>query len=313
MLRRGEHCDLGKGRERQTPKPCIERGGFGTWLRQGGSRRGDAGPRLGRIAQPRRFADRRIRCDRRRVRTARRGQAGRLGRRGHAPSCGRRGACALEGPAESAQHSAEIDGRREWRKSSRPIVASVGIECVEAWSEGPRSARLSSDDVKGSTRGAAIAVWLLRARPRGIARKQRAKQSRPRRRQTTARKRRRNTVGWRVRRAERSGPGIAAAARRVEGCAGADHGAGGEAGTAGDPAGTPPVTRAKKAFARRSSAAGSGMKVPSGTPLDILLRGESVRRVSRRHGCNRGNAQSPHHRAPPGRPRSRRRASNRAR
>jgi hypothetical protein len=109
-----------------------------------------------------------------------------------------------------------------------------------------------------------------------------------------------------------NGPGITAAASEAEDCAGADHGAGGEAGTAVEPAAAPPVTPEKKAFARRSSAAGSGMKVQAG-PVDILAGVGSIRRVSRRDGCNRGSAQSPHHRAPRAHPRSRRRANNKAR
>src|SRR5271170_5998598 len=59
--------------------------------------------------------------------------------------------------------------------------------------------------------------------------------------------------------------GMSVAAIGAEGWVGADHGAGGEAGTAGEPAGAPPVMPRKRAFARRSMAPASGMNAPAAT------------------------------------------------
>jgi hypothetical protein len=62
-----------------------------------------------------------------------------------------------------------------------------------------------------------------------------------------------------------NGPGITAAASEAEDCAGADHGAGGEAGTAVEPAAAPPRHAGEESIREAFKRRGIGNEGPSGT------------------------------------------------
>ena len=216
--------------------------------------------------------------------------------------------------ARTRQGGAEIERRRERREGRRRRSACAGVgHGLGARPSGRGAARSPTAADRRAARRSRFGS--PPARPLATARRRTATPSPPRRRRTSEAEPTtgRRSSGCPARRRE-AGRERRSPQAGAEGCAGAVHGAGGDAGTRRRaPAAPPPVRPLKNALASRSIAAASGMKAPAATGSTSVARNRRAREVRRRHECNRDSCRSRHRRARRARPPSAPRASNRAR